>query len=59
MSSSNYKKVVKTNNFVCGCCFNGERNPKCKQHKKRLRQQGKKEVRKELNENQKEQASNS
>jgi len=48
MSNANYKKSVKTNGFNCGCCFNGERNPKCKRHKKALRQQGKKEIRNEL-----------
>ena len=48
MSDSDHKKSVKTNGYLCGCCFNGERNPKCKAHKKRVRRKGKEEIKKEL-----------
>jgi len=49
MSKGNYKKLSgKINYFNCGCCYSGERNPKCKRVRKALRQQGKKEIRDEL-----------
>ena len=49
MSKSIYKKLSgNINYFTCGCCFSGDRNPKCKRVKKRLRQQGKKVIRDEL-----------
>ena len=48
MSKANYKKTAKKNSFNCGCCFNGVRDWSCRLLKKRTRQQGKKEVKDEL-----------
>lgn len=47
---SEYKKCIqKTNHYKCGCCWSGEREPKSKRHKVRLRQQGKQHIREQLN----------
>lgn len=48
MGKADYKKEGKTNSFICGCCYNGSKDPKCKQVKKRVRAMGKKLIQDEL-----------
>ncbi len=51
MSKAIYKKLSgKINFYTCGCCFSGEKNPKCRRVKKALRQQAKREIKNELQE---------